>query len=404
MPVQMLQRFLKLQSASGILLILAAAAALVSANVPGLARIYQLLLDIPIEITLGALELKKNFLLIVNDGLMAIFFLLVAMEVKREILDGELSDRRQVTLPVIAALGGVVVPAAVFLGFAQNDPVARTGWAIPAATDIAFSLGILSLLGTRVPLALKVFLTAVAVVDDLGAILIIAFFYTEQLSTLALGLGSAGVAVLFILNRCRVTHLGAYFVVGSIIWICVLKSGVHATLAGVALGFAIPLRAQDDGGQSPLRHLEHILHPWVAYLILPLFAFVNSGVSFRGIGGDVWLGPVTLGITCGLFIGKAVGVFGFAALAVLARLGRLPGNVSWVAFLGVSILTGIGFTMSLFIGMLAFEGQPADYAVATRLGVFGGSILSALVGLAVLRLGLPREGASGSSPGTGGHE
>jgi NhaA family Na+:H+ antiporter len=393
----MLQRFLELQSASGILLMIAAVAALACANVPGLARFYQLLLDVPIEITLGALELKKNFLLIVNDGLMAIFFLLVALEIKREILEGELAERRQVTLPVIASIGGIVVPAAVYLGFAHGDPVARAGWAIPAATDIAFSLGILSLLGTRVPLALKVFLTAVAVVDDLGAILIIALFYTEQLSITALGLGVAGLAVLVLLNRRRVTHLGAYFLVGSIIWVCVLKSGVHATLAGVGLGLAIPLRAQDSGGHSPLRHLEHMLHPWVAYLILPLFAFVNSGVSFRGIGGDVWFGPVTLGITFGLLAGKVMGVFGFSALAILTRVARLPRDVSWMALIGVSVLTGIGFTMSLFIGMLAFEGGPADYAVATRLGVFGGSILSALFGLGILRVGLPRSAEARSS-------
>jgi len=351
------------------------------------------LLELPVELTLGALKLHKNFLLLVNDGLMAIFFLLVALEIKREILEGELAGRQQLVLPVIASIGGIIVPAAVYLAFAQADPVARGGWAIPAATDIAFSLGVLALLGPRVPLGLKVFLTAVAVVDDLGAILIIALFYTAKLSVLALVLGLAGVAVLVLLNRLRVTHLGAYFLVGAFIWICVLKSGIHATLAGVALGFAIPLRARDAEGHSPLRHLEHILHPWVAYLILPLFAFANAGVSFRGVGGELWFGPVAVGIALGLLIGKTVGVFGFAGLTVLVRAARLPAGVSWPALLGVGLLTGIGFTMSLFIGMLAFEGQAADYAVATRLGVFGGSILAALAGLGVLRLSLKGEAA-----------
>jgi NhaA family Na+:H+ antiporter len=289
-----------------------------------------------------------------------------------------------------ATIGGIAVPAAVYLGFAHGDPIARAGWAIPAATDIAFSLGVLSLLGTRVPVSLKVFLTALAVIDDLGAILIIALFYTEQLSITALALGLAGLGGLLLLNRLRVTHLGAYFLVGTIIWVCVLKSGVHATLAGVALGLAIPLRAQDDSGHSPLRHLEHILHPWVAYLIMPLFAFVNAGVSFRGLEDNVWFGPVTLGLALGLLVGKTVGVFGFSALAVLTRVARIPAGVSWTGMLGVSILTGIGFTMSLFIGTLAFEGQSAQYAVATRLGVFAGSIASALLGLAVLRIGAAR--------------
>jgi NhaA family Na+:H+ antiporter len=368
----------------------AAATALVCANVPGLSRWYQLLLDLPMEVTLGPLELKKNFLLVVNDGLMAIFFLLVALEIKREVLEGELSNRRQIALPFIGSIGGIAVPAAVYLGFAHGDPIARAGWAIPAATDIAFSLGVLSLLGTRVPVSLKVFLTALAVIDDLGAILIIALFYTAQLSITALALGLAGLGGLVLLNRLRVTHLGAYFLVGTIIWVCVLKSGVHATLAGVALGLAIPLRAQDDSGHSPLRHLEHILHPWVAYLIMPLFAFVNSGVSFRGLEDNVWFGPVTLGLALGLLVGKTVGVFSFSALAVLTRVARLPAGISWTGMLGVSILTGIGFTMSLFIGTLAFEGQSAQYAVATRLGVFAGSIASALLGLAVLRIGAAR--------------
>jgi len=395
-----IQRFLELQSAGGILLMAAAAAALLVANVPGLARLYQGLLALPFEVTLGPLILEKSFLLIVNDGLMAIFFLLVGMEIKREVLDGELSDRRQATLPLVAAAGGIAVPALAYLSVARGDPIARTGWAIPAATDIAFSLGVLSLLGSRVPLALKVFLTALAVIDDLGAILIIAFFYTDQLSGLALGLAAIGLVALAVLNRLGVTRLGAYFVVGVIMWLCVLKSGVHATLAGVALGLAIPLRASDEEGHSPLRHLEHVLHPWVAFMILPLFAFANSGVSFGGIGREVWTGPVTLGVALGLVAGKAVGIFGFSAVAIRAGLASLPAGVSWTALLGVSFLAGIGFTMSLFIGMLAFEGQAPAYGVATRLGVFAGSIVSALAGIAVLRLGLGRAPAPDAEEGT----
>ncbi len=394
MPLRPLQRFLKFQSAAGVLLMLSAFAALACANLPWLARWYDALLALPVEVTLGPLELRKNFLLIVNDGLMAIFFLLVGLEIKREILDGELSEPGKVALPVIASIGGIIVPAVVYLAIARGDAVARAGWAIPAATDIAFSLGVLSLLGTRVPVGLKVFLSAVAIVDDLGAILIIAIFYSEQLSIVALALGVTGLGALVLFNRLRVDRLAAYFLVGTVMWICVLKSGVHATLAGVALAFTIPFRAREAGGDPPARRLEHALHPWVTYMILPLFAFANSGVRFAGIRGEVWLGPVTLGIAAGLVIGKAVGVFGFSGLAVLTRLGRLPGEVSRLMLLGVSILTGIGFTMSLFIGTLAFEGQAADYAVAVRLGVFGGSIVSALLGLAVLRLGLGRASAA----------
>lgn len=390
MPVNAIQRFLKLQSSGGLLLMMAAVLALICANLPGVSKLYQALLDVPIEITLGGLELKKNFLLIVNDGLMAIFFLLVALEIKRELIDGELSDRRQIILPLIAAIGGVAIPALVYLAFAKEDPIARGGWAIPAATDIAFSLGVLSLLGSRVPLALKVFLTAIAVVDDLAAILIIAFFYTKQLSLLALAIGGGGLIVLILLNRFRVSHLGAYFLVGTIMWVCVLKSGVHATLAGVALGFTIPHKALASTGESLLKHLEHILHPWVAYLILPLFAFVNSGVSFGGITNDVLMGPVTLGIACGLVFGKTIGVFGFSALAVVTKAARLPEGMTWSRLLGISLLAGIGFTMSLFIGMLAFEGAEGTYAVQTRLGVFAGSIVAALLGFTLLKASAPK--------------
>jgi len=393
-PTSAIRRFLQLQAAGGILLLAASGVALLCANIPGLAGWYQYFLDLPIEVKLGGLELNKNVLLIINDGLMAIFFLLVGLEIKREALDGELASPGRIALPAFAALGGVALPGAIYAWMTWGDPVATKGWAIPAATDIAFSLGVLSLLGTRVPLSLKVFLTTVAVVDDLAAIVIIALLYTSQLSLTALLLGIAGLLVLVILNRLKVNHLGAYFVVGAIMWICVLKSGVHATLAGVALGLAIPLGVKNEQGESLLRHLEHILHPWVAFLILPLFAFANAGVSFQGVSSEVLFGPITLGITAGLCLGKPIGVIACSVLIVRIGLAKLPVGVTWSMIAGVGLLAGIGFTMSLFIGMLAFEGQGSEYGVATRVGVFGASIISAIVGFLVLRVILPRSGSA----------
>ncbi len=392
-PTDAIARFLELEAAGGILLLAASGLALLVANVPGLAGWYQSFLDVPIEIRLGRLELNKNVLLVINDGLMAVFFLLVGLEIKREALEGELASPSRLALPALAALGGVVLPGAIYAWLNWGDPVSVKGWAIPAATDIAFSLGVLSLLGSRVPLSLKVFLTTVAVVDDLAAIVIIALLYTSQLSVTALLLGVGGLVVLVILNRLKVKRLGAYFLVGAIMWVCVLKSGVHATLAGVALGLAIPLRVENEHGESLLRHLEHLLHPWVAFLILPLFAFANAGVSFQGVSGGALFGPITLGIAGGLCLGKPVGVFGCAALIVKTGLARLPQGVNWPMMFAVGLLAGIGFTMSLFIGMLAFEGAGAQYAVATRVGVFGASIISAIAGFLVLRKVLPREAA-----------
>ncbi len=393
-----IRRFLELQAAGGILLLAASGVALLFANIPGLAGWYQYFLDVPIEIKLGGLELNKNVLLIINDGLMAIFFLLVGLEIKREALEGELASPSRLALPALAALGGVALPGAIYAWMTWGDPVATKGWAIPAATDIAFSLGVLSLLGKRVPLSLKVFLTTVAVVDDLAAIVIIALLYTSQLSLTALLLGIGGLVILVILNRLRVKHLGAYFLVGAIMWICVLKSGVHATLAGVALGLAIPLKVQNDRGESLLRHLEHILHPWVAFMILPLFAFANAGVSFKGVSTETLFGPITLGIAGGLCFGKPLGVFGCSVLIVWTGAAKLPRGVTWPMMFGVGLLAGIGFTMSLFIGMLAFEGQGSQYAVATRAGVFGASIISAIAGFLVLRLILPRTAAADERP------
>ncbi len=395
-----IRRFLELQAAGGILLLAASVVALIFANIPGLADWYQYFLEVPIEIKLGGLELNKNVLLVINDGLMAIFFLLVGLEIKREALEGELASPSRLALPALAALGGVALPGAIYAWMTWGDPVATKGWAIPAATDIAFSLGVLSLLGNRVPLSLKVFLTTVAVVDDLAAIVIIALLYTSQLSVTALLLGIGGLVVLVILNRLKVRHLGAYFLVGAIMWVCVLKSGVHATLAGVALGLAIPLRVKNDHGESLLRHLEHILHPWVVFLILPLFAFANAGVSFNGISSETLFGSVTFGIAGGLCLGKPIGVFGCSVLTVWTGVAKLPHGVTWPMIFAVGLLAGIGFTMSLFIGMLAFEGQGSQYAVATRAGVFAASMISAVAGFLALRMVLPRRANANDNTST----
>lgn len=397
-PISAIARFLELQAAGGILLLAASGMALVFANIPGLAGWYQYFLDVPIEIRLGGLELNKNIHLIINDGLMAIFFLLVGLEIKREVLEGELASPAQLALPACAALGGVALPGVIYAWMNWGDAVAVKGWAIPAATDIAFSLGVLSLLGTRVPLSLKVFLTTVAVIDDLAAIVIIALLYTSQLSLTALGLGVGGIAILVVLNRMGVKHLGAYFLVGAIIWLCVLKSGVHATLAGVVVGLAIPLRVQNDRGESLLRHLEHMLHPWVAFMILPLFAFANAGVSFSGVSSDALIGPITLGIAGGLCVGKPLGVFGCTAIIVWTGAARMPRGVTWSMMFAAGLLAGIGFTMSLFIGTLAFEGEGSQYAVATRVGVFGASIISAIAGFVVLQKILPRDAPANDRP------
>ncbi len=397
-PISAIARFLELQAAGGILLLAASGMALVFANIPGLAGWYQYFLDVPIEIRLGGLELNKNIHLIINDGLMAIFFLLVGLEIKREVLEGELASPAQLALPACAALGGVALPGVIYAWMNWGDAVAVKGWAIPAATDIAFSLGVLSLLGKRVPLSLKVFLTTVAVIDDLAAIVIIAVLYTSQLSLTALGLGVGGIAILVVLNRMGVKHLGAYFLVGAIIWLCVLKSGVHATLAGVVLGLAIPLRVQNDRGESLLRHLEHMLHPWVAFMILPLFAFANAGVSFSGVSSDALIGPITLGIAGGLCVGKPLGVFGCTAVIIWTGAAKMPRGVTWSMMFAAGLLAGIGFTMSLFIGTLAFEGEGSQFAVATRVGVFGASIISAIAGYVVLQRILPRDAPANDRP------
>ncbi|MCG8355347.1 MAG: Na+/H+ antiporter NhaA [Kiloniellales bacterium] len=378
-----IREFLRHESASGVILMLAAVLALVFDNSP-LAWLYDGLLDTPLAIQVGALKIAKPLLLWINDGLMAIFFLLVGLEIKREVLEGELSSIDKAALPAVAAVGGMAMPAAVFVAINWGNAETLKGWAIPAATDIAFALGILALLGTRVPLALKVFLLALAIIDDLGAIVIIALFYTDGLSTTALSLAAIGIVGLILLNRLGVTRLTPYVLVGIFMWVCVLKSGVHATLAGVALAFAIPLRVKGNAETAPLRLLEHELHPWVAYGVMPIFAFANAGVPLGGLSFADLLAPLPLGIAAGLFIGKQVGVMSFVWIAVRIGLCRLPPGISWAQIYGVALLAGIGFTMSLFIGTLAFE-DPSQ-ASGVRLGVLCGSITSAICGYLLLRL------------------
>lgn len=386
-----IREFIRWEATGGVLLIISAGLALLVANIESTQALYQALLSMPMEFRVGPLELKKDFLLVVNDGLMAIFFLLVALEIKREICDGELSDPKQLFLPLGAALGGVLVPAGFYAAFTWADNVALHGWAIPAATDIAFSLGVLAILGSRVPISLKIFLTTIAVVDDLAAILIIAIFYTQKLSALALLFGAVGVIVLLLFNIFGVKRMAPFILVGVVIWLCVLKSGVHATLAGVIVGLMIPFSDKAVGGESPLKKLEHLLHPWVAFLILPLFAFANSGVSFSSVTSEHIFGPVTAGIFTGLVIGKPLGVFLSSMMIVRTGLAKLPEGCNVKSLFGLSCLTGIGFTMSLFIGTLAFESSGQSYAVMTRVGVFGGSLVAAVLGVVMLHLTLGRD-------------
>jgi NhaA family Na+:H+ antiporter len=342
-------------------------------------------------------------LLWVNDGLMAIFFFLVGLEIKREVVEGELSSIERASLPQIAAIGGMAVPAAVFAFANWSVPGNLSGWAIPAATDIAFALGILALLGTRAPVALKIFLLAIAIIDDLGAIVIIALFYTEQISLASLLVGAVGLAVLMALNRSGVVKIAPYAIVGIVMWVAVLKSGVHATLAGVVVAMTIPIHGRSGATAariSPLKNLEHGLAPGVAFLVLPLFAFANAGVSLRGLQIADIFAPLPLGIALGLFLGKQMGVFGFTWLGVKTGLCRLPSSTSWAQIYGVACLTGIGFTMSLFIGTLAFD--TGDQINAVRIGVLLGSALSATLGFLVLwKKGIARSNAVTNPVSTG---
>ena len=384
--VKQLREFLRLESAGGILLVVAMILAMIVVNT-GLWPWYKGLLAIPIEIRIGEFEIAKPLLLWINDGQMAIFFFLIGLEVKREVLEGELSDPAQVMLPAVAAVGGVVVPALVFTWFNYGDDSAMKAWAIPTATDIAFALGVLSLLGNRVPASLKLFLLTLAIIDDLVAILIIAVFYSVDISTLSLIIAGLAYAALVIQNRRGVMRLTSYLVFGLIMWAAVLKSGVHATIAGVLLAFTIPLKHPEGKQFSPLRNLEHDLHPTVVFIILPLFAFANTGIPLEGMNMEALMQPEPFGIAMGLFLGKQLGVFTFTWAAVKTGIAKLPLNVGWLEIYGLSVLTGIGFTMSLFISSLAFE-EGATNLNADRLGILAGSFASALLGYVVLYFAL----------------
>lgn len=380
--------FFKLESATGILLVIATLFAMLMAN-SSLHTWYASLTEIPVVVSFGELVIAKPLLLWINDGLMAIFFFMVGLEIKREVLEGSLRDPKAIAVPAFAAVGGMLVPSAIYAWFNWGNPSAIQGWAIPSATDIAFALGILTLLGDRVPKGLKLFLLALAIIDDLGAIIIIALFYTADLSITSFVIAASMISVLIIMNIRGVTNQTAYILVGIILWTAVLKSGVHATLAGVVLGLLIPLK----NNQTQFYLLEHSLHVPVNYVILPLFAFVNTGIGFSNISAKDFYDSMTLGITFGLFLGKQIGVFTFSVLAVWMGFGKLPEGVNWKLIYGVSILSGIGFTMSLFIGSLAFEGARMEgIALADeRLGILMGSILSGLVGYGVLKLFLRKE-------------
>ncbi len=388
-----LLEFFRLEAAGGLVLMAATVLALLVANSPFVSG-YQALLDLPMVFKAGSFKIAKPLLLWVNDGLMTLFFVLVGLELKREMLQGHLASLRKVALPAFAALGGMAIPALIYVLLNAGDPHALKGWAIPTATDIAFALGILTLLGKRVPASLKAFLLSVAIFDDVGAIVIIAVFYTAHLSFTALGVFALLVLVLWMLNRLRIRRAAPYFVVGVPLWVALLKSGVHATLAGVVLAFFIPLGRPEKGEFSLLHHLEHALHPWVAFGVLPLFAFFNAGVPLKGLGLQTLLHSVPLGVALGLFVGKQVGVWGASFLAVWLGLAQRPKGLNWGLLYGVALLCGVGFTMSLFIASLAFEqGSPATYTGLERLGILLGSLFSGLMGYGVLSRLLARKSA-----------
>ncbi|WP_145590780.1 Na+/H+ antiporter NhaA [Yersinia aleksiciae] len=382
----MIRQFLRQEAAGGLILIFAAIVALLMANTP-LQGIYQSFLDVPVSVKVASLDISKPLLLWINDGLMAVFFLVVGLEVKRELMEGSLAGRDKAVFPAIAALGGMLAPALIYLLFNGADEVTRQGWAIPAATDIAFALGVMALLGNRVPTGLKVFLLALAIIDDLGVIIIIALFYTHEVSVQALGIAAAAIALLGYMNWRGVGKTSAYLLVGLVLWVCILKSGVHATLAGVIVGFMIPLHTKDK--RSPSESLEHGLHPWVAYLILPLFAFANAGVSLQGVSFSGLTSLLPLGIASGLFIGKPLGIFIFSWLAVKLGIAKLPDAINFKQIFAVSVLCGIGFTMSIFIASLAFEGAGLALTTYSKLGILLGSTAAAIVGYSLLRLALP---------------
>lgn len=381
--VQLIQRFLKLESAGGILLLFSAAVAMLLANSP-LSSQYNDFLNLPVSLQIGGFSINKTLIHWINDGFMAVFFVLVGMEVKKELFEGALSSYQQAIFPAIAAVGGMIVPALVYWFIAKQDPSLANGWAIPMATDIAFALGIMALLSKQVPLPLKIFLLALAIIDDLGAIVVIALFFSHELSVQALIFSGISILTLVLLNRFRVSALCAYMVVGAILWASVLKSGVHATLAGVIIGFCIPLKGKK--GERPLHDFEHILAPWSSFVILPLFAFANAGVSFDGIDVSMISSPLLLAIACGLIIGKPVGVFGFSYISVKLGLAKLPDGINFKQIFAVAVLCGIGFTMSMFLASLAFDADAGESVnTLSRLGILLGSTVSATLGYLFLK-------------------
>lgn len=376
-----IKEFFKLESASGIILCCTALLAIICVNSP-LHDLYGKLLSVPILIGFGKYQLEHSLLHWVNDGLMTIFFVLVGLEIKREMIEGELSRPSQRILPGIAALGGMLIPALIFIAFNRHGTETIRGWAIPCATDIAFSLAVLSMLGKLVPNSIRVFLTALAIFDDLGAIIIIALFYTSTLNLHALMLASVVLLALIVLNRLGVRLLLPYILLGFLLWFLILKSGVHATIAGVALALTIP--GTQQGGHSPLKQLEHALHPWVAFIIVPIFGFVNSGLFLGDLSISSLLDPVPIGIILGLYVGKQLGIFGATYLTIRSKLAPMPTNANWGDLYAVSTIAGIGFTMSLFIGSLAYRSK--DLLVEVQLGVIVGSLLSGVTGYFIYRI------------------
>lgn len=387
MSMKTIQDFLKLEAAGGIVLMATATLAIILANSP-LSEFYDLLLGLKVVVAVGSFEIAKPLLLWINDGLMAIFFFLIGLELKREFIEGDLSKPGYVALPLIGAVGGMLAPALCYVALNYDDPVAIDGWAIPTATDIAFVLGILAIIGKKVPLSLKVFLTSLAIFDDLGAIIVIALFYTDQLSTISIAVAATVIAVLFALNNRKVTETMPYIIAGLILWVAVLKSGIHATLAGVLLAMFIPMRGK-EGEPSPLKTMEHNLHSSVAFIIVPVFAFANAGIDLSGVDINAVASPVPLGIILGLFVGKQFGVFTFCWLAVKLGFASMPKGMNFTLLYGAAIICGVGFTMSLFIGSLAFSGVPTQESeFQDRLGIIIGSLLSGVLGYIWLKLAL----------------
>lgn len=387
MPGKLIRKFLQLEAVGGIILFCAALVAICFDN-SRLAPIYENLLAFPLSIHVGSFSLSKHLLEWVNDGLMVIFFLMVGLEIKREMISGELNSKAKIFLPLAAALGGMLCPAFIFWIINNNNALAMRGWAIPTATDIAFSLGILSLLGSRVPISLKIFLTALAIFDDLGAIIIIAIFYTTNLSFISFAFAGIFLIILFLLNYFNIRALSPYLFVGFLLWLCVLNSGVHATLAGVALAFALPLKSNEQE-TSPAAYLMKLLHPWIVFFILPVFAFFNAGVSFADVPPGIHniFSPVMLGIALGLLVGKLVGVFGTTFLTIKLKFAPMPAHSTWPQIFGIALVCGVGFTMSFFVGTLAYpEGLSSEpFQAWVRIGVILGSLASGLLGYLVLR-------------------